>query len=157
MRDHDFRSDREILLSIERKLVTLMGEYEMDFYDRIIAGIAALQAGDTAALSQHVAAIDSHLSAIDTQELQLQGDDTASKGRLDAIEAGLGKIADAVGPVQTPAPSGTGTTSPAPADGSQSADVTPGSDTAPGASAPIPASGPGSETTGQVDTPTTTG
>lgn len=95
----DLRSNREILLSVERHLCTLIeSTLTMDLYDRIIAGVAALQAGDTTALQQHVAAIDNHLSQVDADTLQLEGDDTASKSRLDAIEAGLGKIADAVSP-----------------------------------------------------------
>lgn len=160
----DNRSVMDMLHDIDRKLNRLLGEYEMDLYDRIIAGVQALQAGDTTALSDHVKAIDSHLAQVDNEQLQLQGDDTASKTRLDAIEAGLGKIANAVGPATPPASTGgatgaigpasgatvpTGTTGAA-STGTGIADQTPGS-AAP--AAPAPVSGPGSETVGQVDTP----
>jgi hypothetical protein len=158
----DRRTKRQILLDIERKLDTLLEEEEQvimaDLYDRIIAGIAAIQSGDTAALQAHVAAIDTHLSAVDDKQLALQGEEDVSVGRLNAIEAGLGKIATAVAPApaaggSTPPASGDGTTSTPPADGSGSADVGPGGP----APAAIPAAGVGSETTGQVDTPVTTG
>jgi hypothetical protein len=142
-------------LGIERKLDRLTKEKEQqimaDIFDRIIAGIAALQAGDTAALQQHVAAIDSHLSNVDDELLGLQTSDTSEKSRLDAIEQGLGKVADAVSPPAAAGGSGTGSgsdTGGAPADGSGSGDVGPGD-------GPAPAAGPGSETTGQVDTPVT--
>jgi hypothetical protein len=157
----DRRTKRQILLDIERKLDTLLEEEEQvimaDLYDRIIAGVAALQSGDTAALQAHVAAIDSHLSAVDDKQLALQGEEDTSVGRLNAIEAGLGKIADAVTPAAatggTSTGDNTGTTSAPPSDGSGSADVGPGGP----APAAIPAAGVGSETTGQVDTPVTTG
>lgn len=169
---YDPRSDREILLSIERLLKKLIGEEEMaDIFDRIIAGIAALQAGDTSALQAHVAAIDSHLSQVDGEVLGLQSDDTSGKARLDAIEAGLGKVADAVNPASSGGGSGSGAPSggapsggaPAPA-GGDAGSANPGGDgSAPaptgdgsaGASGAIPTSGPGSETTGQVDQPDT--
>lgn len=208
----DRRTKRQILLDIERKIDRLIGEKEMaDIFTRIALALGALQVGDTSALQAHVAEIDTHLSDVDASVLGLQSDDTSSKARLDAIEAGIGKIADAVNPTSTggtttsgdgsatsanpgggtdtgavsgsgpaagnpggqPDPgaqSGTGPDAgnpggdgsiPAPvasqpSDGSQSADVTPGADPVSAhASAPIPSSGVGSETTGQVDTPVT--
>lgn len=98
----DERSNRDVLLCIERRLNHLQGKFLMDLYDRIIAGVLASQSGDNGLLQQHVAAIDNHLSQVDADTLQLEGDDEASKSRLDAIEAGLAKIADSIAP---PAPS----------------------------------------------------
>lgn len=151
----------EIHVSIERVTIRLTGEI-MDIFDRIVAGIAALQAGNTTELAAHVSEIDNHLQNVDGEVLGLQTDDNSTKGRLDAIEAGLGKVADAVAPA-APASGGTDTGgsagapasggtagAPAAADGSTSADVGPSAH----ASAPIPSSGVGSEVTGQVDTPT---
>lgn len=204
----DLRTDREILLSIERLLQKLVEEKAMtDIFSRIAAALVAMAAGDTSALGEHVAAIDSHLSTVDTEVLGLQTDDTSSQARLTAIETGLGKIADAVdtsasnpGGTNTAdgGVTGSGTTAPPSGDGTApatnpggaadagaasgvTAGVPQGSDTPssdaggtaeaspaptqqtttttttgnPGESAPIPASGPGSETTGQVDTPVT--
>lgn len=157
----------EIHVTIERVTIRLVGEMNMDIFDRIAAGVAALAAGNSTALAAHVAEIDTHLSNVDGEVLGLQGDDTSGKARLDAIEAGLGKVADAINPpaatggttggTSTPPASSGGTTSTPPADGSQSPDQTPGGTPAPTAhaSAPIPSSGVGSETTGQVDTPVT--
>lgn len=201
MRLFEHRSDREILLSIERKLDKLIGEYEMDLFDRIIAGVQALQSGDTAALKAHVDAIDTHLGDVDNEVLGLKANDTSDEARIAAIETGLGKVADAVDPASSgsgsganpgassggatgsgapsggtssppsggdtgsgsssggssggSSPSGSGTPSSPPADGSQSGDQTPDGSAPAGASGAIPTSGPGSETTGQVDTPKT--
>lgn len=166
----------EIHVSIERVTIRLVGEFSMDIFDRIAAGVAALAAGNSAAVATHVAEIDTHLKTVDDEVLGLQTDDTSGKARLDAIEAGLGKVADAINPPAatggnpTPASgggtsgsssnpaagSGSSGTSSAPADGSTTPDVGPGgTNPSPHASAPIPSSGVGSETTGQVDTPKT--
>lgn len=69
-----------------------------DVFDRIIAALTAQQAGDTAALQQHVHDIDAHLTSVDDEVLGLKSEDTSEKSRLDAIEAGISRIADALAP-----------------------------------------------------------
>jgi hypothetical protein len=153
----DPRSDREILLSIERKLDRLIGESEMaDIFDLIIAGVLAHQSGNDQALADHVAAIDSHLSGVDASVLGLQGAEASDKSRLDAIEAGLQKVATAVAPANPGGNTTSGDQSGASANpGGDGSAPAPTGDGSAGSSGAIPTSGPGSETTGQVDQPDT--
>lgn len=76
----------------------------MDIFDRIAAALKALSSGVPAtdpAVTDHLKAIDDHLGTLD-------GADTDEKTRMDTIEAGLNKIADAVSPPPVAAPATTG-------------------------------------------------
>lgn len=90
----------------------------MDIFSRIAAALALLASGATRtdpAVTEHLQAIDAHLAGTDAHEAADNEDESA---RLDAIEAGLGKIADAVAPepASDPAPvDETPTPAPAPA------------------------------------------
>lgn len=89
----------------------------MDIFSRIAAALALLASGATRtdpAVTEHLQAIDAHLEGTDAHEAADHDDESA---RLDAIEAGLGKIADAVAPepAADPAPAEDETPTPAPA------------------------------------------
>lgn len=157
---YDPCSDREILLSIERLLMQMIGESEMtDIFDLIIAGVLAHQSGNDQALADHVAAIDSHLSNVTASVLGISNAEASDKSRLDTIEAGLNKVAQAVAPANpggSNAATGSGDQSGASANpGGDGSAPAPAGDGSAGSSGAIPTSGPGSETTGQVDQPDT--